>query len=541
MICTRISSLCFSRLIVLATLAQFARSPISFSVTAQPQVVVAIGHNFTASTFRVDSDSVPPDSDGAAGPDHFVEFINGRFSVFNKSNGVKAQTMADLSFWTQAGVTFPNTWGVTDPRIVYDSSSQRWFASEVDFDPSGLINTNRLLLAISASADPTGVWKALTIPSNPGGNNFADFPTLGLDAQGVYLSGDMFDANSIPVGITLISLPKAALLSTSPSTSGLTRFNNLSFASRGEILQPAICFDGSGQGNILSTGGVGLDVNGDLVTNVALVLSQVQNSAGPGVATLGSPTRLSVSPYTAPPFPIQPDGSSNLDDGDSRFSALVYEVGGVLYAVHGTQVGERAAVRWYRIDPVNKKVLESGTLNDPNKDLFYPSIAANSMGTVVIAYNGSSASTFISSFAVIGTTSNSVTSFGQPLLLRSGAASYQRTNSFGTSRWGDYSATSVDPADPTRFWTIQEVPASKTAWSTRVTELLTGIPKLSVSSTGQTLQLTWTGTLFTLERAPNLPNAAWTAVTQGYVTNHGVVTVQILPTDGAAFFRLQAP
>jgi len=259
------------------------------------------------------------------------------------------------------------------------------------------------------------------------------------------------------------------------------------------------------------------------------------------VATLGSPTLLSVSPYTAPPFPIQPDGSSNLDDGDSRFSALVYEVGGVLYAVHGTQVGDRAAVRWYRIDPVNKKVLESGTLNDPNKDLFYPSIAANSMGTVVIAYNGSSASTFISSFAVIGTTSNSVTSFGQPLLLRSGAASYQRTNSFGTSRWGDYSATSVDPADPTRFWTIQEVPASKTAWSTRVTELLTGIPKLSVSSTGQTLQLTWTGTLFTLERAPNLPNAAWTAVTQGYVTNHGVVTVQILPTDGAAFFRLQAP
>ena len=534
-------SLCFPRLVVFAVLTPLTGGLIALNVSAQPPVVVAIGQNFTASTFRIDSDSEPPDSDGAAGPVHFVEFINGRFSVFNKSDGVKVQTMTDLTFWNQAGVTFPNTWDVTDPRIVYDPSSQRWFASEIDFDPSGLINTNRFLLAISATANPAGAWKAVTIPSDPGGNNSADFPTLGLDAQGVYLSGDMFDANSFPVAVTVVSLPKAALLNTSPSTAGLTRFNNLSYTTRGEILQPVTCFDGSGHGNVLSTGSVGLDVNGNLVTNAALVSSQVQNPAGPGSATLTSATRLSVSPYTAPPFPLQPDGSANLDNGDARFSAIVYEVAGVMYAVHGTQVGVRAALRWYRIDPVQKTVLESGTLNDPTKDLFYPSIAVNPMGTVVIAYNASSASTFISSFAVIGTTSNGVTSFGQPLLLRSGAASYQRTDSTGTSRWGDYSATSVDPADPTRFWTIQEVPASQTAWSTSVTELLTGIPQLSVSSTGQTLQLTWTGTLFTLESAPSLPNAAWTAVTQGYVTNQGIVTVQIPATGGASFFRLHAP
>jgi hypothetical protein len=541
MICTKMPSLCFPRLIVLAVLARFAGGPISLNVTAQAQVVTAIGHNFTASTLSVDSDALPPDSDGAAGPNHFVEFINGRFSVFNKSDGVKVQTMTDLRFWNQAGVTFPNTWDVTDPRIVYDPSSQRWFASEVDFDPSGLVNTNRFLLAISATADPTGVWKAVTIPSDPGGNNSADFPTLGLDAQGVYLSGNMLDTNLNAVGATVISVPKAALLSTSPSTAGLTRFNNLSYASRGEVLQPVICFDGTDRGNILSTGGIGLDMSGNSITNLALVSFQVQNPAGPGLATLSSPTRLSVSPYTAPPFPLQPDGSANLDNGDARFSAIVYEVGGVLYAVHGTQVGDRAAVRWYRIDPVNKTILESGTLNDPTKDLFYPSIAVNTMGTVVIAYNASSASTFLSSFAVIGTTSNGVTSFGQPLLLSSGLASYQRPDFTGTSRWGDYSATSIDPADPTRFWTIQEVPASKTTWSTSVTELLTGIPKLSISSTGQTLQLTWTGTLFTLEHAPSLPNGAWTAVTQGYVTNQGVVTVQIPATDGAAFFRLHSP
>lgn len=514
---------------------------IYFDFGARAQVAVAIGENFTASTFRVDSDSVPPDSNGAVGPNHFVELINGRFSVFNKSDGAKVKTMTDLSFWTQAGITVPNSWDVTDPRVIYDPNSQRWFASQIDFDPSGAINTNRFLLGISATSDPTGSWKAVAVVPNPGGNNFADFPTLGLDAQGVYLSGDMFDPNSIPLSSTLISLPKAALLNTTPSSSGLTRFSNLSYGTRGEVLQPVTCFDGSGQGNILSTGGVGIDVNGDPITNGALVTFQVLNPAGPGQATLSAATRLSVTPFSAPPDPVQPDGSANLDDGDARFSARVYEVKGVVYGVHAVQSGDRAAIRWYRIDATNKKMIESGTISDPSKDLFYPSIAVNDRDTVVIAYNGSSIGTFVSSFAVVGTISNGITTFGAPLLLASSAASYQRPDSTGASRWGDYSATSVDPVDPTRFWTIQELPASATAWATQVTELLTGTPRLLASATGQTLQLSWSGTLFSLQKTTNLGSSAWSTDTTGYVTNSGIVSVQVPMTGDSAFFRLHGP
>jgi hypothetical protein len=470
-----------------------------------------------------------------------VELINGRFSVFNKTDGAKVKTMTDLSLWAQAGVNIPNTWLATDPRIIYDPASQRWFASEIDFDPSGAINTNNFLLAISATADPTGTWKAVSIPTDPGGNNVADFPTLGLDAQGVYLAGDMFDPSSNPVSSTLVSLPKAALLAATPSISGLTRFSNLSYSVRGQLLQPVVCLDGSGQGYILSTGGVGVDFNGNIITNFALVTFQIQNPSMPGQASLSAATRISVTPYTAPLDPPQPDGSTNLDDGDARISAKVCEVGGVLYAVHGTQVGDRAALRWYRIDPSNKTILESGTINDSAKDLFYPSIAANESGTVVIAFNGSSINTFVSSFAIVGTTANGVTSFGQPMLLSPGIASYQRPDSTGTSRWGDYSTTTVDPVDPTRFWTIQEIPTGTTTWSTQVTEILTGTPELFVSASGQTLQLTWSGTLFTLEATPSLTNPSWSAVTQGAITNKGTVTVHLPMTSSSALFRLHAP
>jgi hypothetical protein len=514
----------------------------SLVLVSQGQPVVAIGHNFSASTLGVDSTAVPPDADGVVGPLHYVEFINGRFSIFRKSDGVKVQTMTDVSFWAQGGITIPSGWDVTDPRIIFDLISQRWFASQVDFSSNVNINTNHFLLAVSSTADPTGLWKAFSIPSDPGGNNFADFPTLGLDGQGVYLSGDFFDANGNPVGPTLLSIPKAGLLANPPSIAGMTWFGVLDYNVRGNILQPAICLDGSGQGTVLSVGDLGFDN----VPSTELVNFQIQNSAGPGKATLTNSKILTVPSYTIPLDPFQPDGSSNLDDGDARISASIREVGSILYVVHNTQLGNVAALRWYRINATNQTVLESGTISDPTNDLFYPSIAANSAGTVVIAYNGSSTNTFVSSFATAGTTVNGVTTFGQPLLLKSGTASYQLPDPNSdpqnrTSRWGDYGSVCVDPIDSSRFWTIQQIPTGRQTWSTQVTELLTGYPTLLFSTSGTNLLLSWSGTLFTLESTPKLNNATWTPVGQNLSTNNGVVTAQIAMTSASEFFRLQAP
>ncbi len=511
----------------------------SAELGAQP--LVALGQNFTASILNVDSTALPPDPDGAVGPLHYVELVNGRFSVFTKSNHSKVKTMTDLTFWGQAGITFQSGWDVTDPRVVFDTASQRWFASQVDFDPTGNINTNRFLLAVSSTADPTGTWHAVAIPSDPGGNDFADFPTLGVDAVGVSLSGDMFDANGNPVGPTLVFIPKASLLANPPTSSGMTWFGVMSYTTRGNILQPVMCFDGSGQGHILAVGSVGVDNSGNFVTNHSLLLSQVKLGSGAAPATISSAT-LTVPPYTVPIDPAQPDGSNNLDDGDARISACVYEVGGVVYATHSTQSGNLAVIRWYRIDPVQKTVLESGTISDPVKDLYYPSIAANASGTVVIAFNGSSTNTFVSSFAVVGSTVNGVTTFGQQIPLASGTASYQNVDpSTQISRWGDYGSLSVDPNDPTRFWTIQEIATGASVWSTHVTEIMTADPHLFVSTTSTNLLVSWSGSFPTLQATDQLDNPSWTAVSTGLSTNLGVVTAQLPLTASSEFFRLKSP
>src|SRR5262249_3429857 len=154
------------------------------------------------------------------------------------------------------------------------------------------------------------------------------------------------------------------------------------------------------------------------------------------------------------------------------FSAKVYQVGGLLYAVHCCEIDDRAALRWYKINAASQQVLQSGLIADTNLDLFYPSIAANASGTVVIGFNGSSTNTFISCYAVVGETFSGLTTFGAPLLLKSGLASYKVVGSGNLSRWGDYSSTCVDPTDPNRFWTMQMYPIYSGVWATQISELL---------------------------------------------------------------------
>jgi hypothetical protein len=507
-------------------------------------IVGRIGLNFTGSTFLTDSPYVPPDCDGAIGPAHYVEFINGRFSVYNKSTGSRVKTLTAATFWSQAGVSVASHWDVTDPRIFFDSLSQRWITAQVDFDTRGIVNSNHFLVAVSVTTDPTGTWKAVSIPSDPGGNNFADFPTLGFDSQGVYLSGDLFDASGIPVGPTLLSIPKAGLLAGTPIVTNRTSFGVMSYDARGYILQPVVCMDGSSSGNVLSTDSLGFDgSSGDFATNDALRICQIQNAAGPGGAVLTDSTLLTVPGYVAPFDPFQPDGTQNLDDGDSRFSSAIYQVGGVLYAVHSTEVNDRAALMWYRIDAGTSAVLESGAITDPIQDLYYGSIAANSNGTVVIGFNGSSVGNFVSCYAVVGEMANGATTFGTPMLLKAGLTSYQNTDSSGYSRWGDYSSTSVDPADPTKFWTIQMYPSSASGWSTQITQILTSHVGLSISKAGTNVVVSWSNLASNFQLQSNADpsnSASWSdvAVIPTPVGQQLSVTLPILAGQ-QQFFRLR--
>src|SRR5438552_4456902 len=103
----------------------------------------------------------PPDTHGAIGPAHFVEFINGAYAVYNKAGTTIGSKTDEDAFWvsgfSNAGTPYdPTEDNMSDPRVFYDQLSRRWFAVEID----GLTNgANEILLARSNSNDPTGPWK----------------------------------------------------------------------------------------------------------------------------------------------------------------------------------------------------------------------------------------------------------------------------------------------------------------------------------------------------------------------------------------------
>ena len=174
--------------------------------------------------------------------------------------------------------------------------------------------------------------------------------------------------------------------------------------------------------------------------------------------------------------------------------------------------------------------------------MFYPSLAVDTNGYIVIAFNGCSTNTFVSAYAVAGRTHNGLTVFGDKVLLQAGAGNYELAAG-GDNRWGDYSTTTADASNPGHFWTVQEYPSSANIWSVAVTEMIITDtpPVLAVSLADGQLQLAWPTNAagYQLQSATDLsPPATWSPVTSAMVIAGTNNTVTISPAAPMNYFRL---
>ncbi len=423
---------------------------------------VVIGQNFSGNAFSEGVGVTPPDTDGAVGLSHYVEFTNGKFAIFNKSNGSLATAkISDTTFWQNAGLSI--TTGLSDTRILFDHASQRWFAVEITTAATG----NSVLVARSNTSDPTAGWKATSYVANSG---FGDYPTVGVNADGLYVATNNFTSSTGTFsGVSITSIPKSDLLAATPTATNKTTFVNPS-ASLGFTLQAAIDYGASnGHASILAA-----DAN--FFSKVDR--TNIFNVAGPGAATLGSTTVINVQTTSDPNLGHQPDGTRQLDNSDSRFSGTVYKVGNLLYGAHSISdpVTGFTDIRWSVFNEATNAVVQEGTIASPHFDYFYPSLSVNTFGEAIIGFtrsgdNTTGAAGDTSTYAVAGTTSGGLLNFGAPFVLHAGTVNNYHLLGGDGERWGDYSATSLDPTDPHSFWTVQEFAEASNSWSTRVTQL----------------------------------------------------------------------
>ena len=456
-----------------------------FVVTNEAQgVTFTIGSNFEGTdlttAFGLSSGAIPPDTMGAVGPNHVVELINTSFAVYNKVGTLQSRVSLN-NFWDTAFSNAGNPGFVPnatfDPRILYEANTNRWYAAAVDTRSSP---NSRLLIGVTTGSDPSAAnWRAFEVDADTPGTRWADFPTMGINGDALYISNNMFDN---PGGIaesstvTMVGVPLSSLTAGVPGISGFRIEQNIDPNRTGFSVQPVFDMD-AGTGTHVAVS----SFNGSFNKRTTIPSNWI--TGGSNIGPQVFPADFAAQSVTAPGTADQPGASVNIHTGDRRFSGNVILQNGSLWGVQTVDNGGLAALRWYEFTDVAGQftIKQTGLISDSSLDLYYPSIAVNDDGLVVIGFSGSDATTPVSTYVAVGETLASITSFDPILLTHLGTGEYQRLDTSNRNRWGDYSSTVLDPSDPDSFWTFQEYVDGNNNWAIRITQINIGASETGVS------------------------------------------------------------
>ena len=98
---------------------------------------------------------LPPDTQGAVGPNNYVQMINLSFAVYDKQGNLQYGPVPNTTLWQGFGGPC-ETFNGGDPITMYDENADRWFMSQLAY-PGGSQGYHQCI-AISQTGNPTGAW-----------------------------------------------------------------------------------------------------------------------------------------------------------------------------------------------------------------------------------------------------------------------------------------------------------------------------------------------------------------------------------------------
>jgi hypothetical protein len=157
--------------------------------------------------------------------------------------------------------------------------------------------------------------------------------------------------------------------------------------------------------------------------------------------------------------------SVRVQNNDSRLLNVIYR-NGYLWFTHNvflpTNNPTHTAIQWWQLNPTNALV-QFGRIEDPTGSNYYafPTIAVNRFNDVLVGFSRYSSNQYVSADYAFRAFSDPRNTMQTEVSFKNGEDSYwkQQAGSGGfpaQNRWGDYSATQVDPSNDSDFWTIQE-------------------------------------------------------------------------------------
>ena len=185
---------------------------------------------------EADTRLATPDCMGAVGPNHYVELINKGIAVYDKCGNLVVKTNSDNFF-----AIGTNSLSMVDPRILYDRQSDRWVACAID------LNSSNVILSVSRTSDPSdlaGGWTNRWLSVHQPGLG-TDFTTMGLDANGIYVTVLHYDPSVSPgtnAGHTVVAVKKPEIYQDVFETNTLS-VNGVVNGDPIWTLQPTVNFD----------------------------------------------------------------------------------------------------------------------------------------------------------------------------------------------------------------------------------------------------------------------------------------------------------
>ena len=445
--------------------------------TAQigPRTPQLIGTSFLGAQFSDTVGYVPPDSMGDVGINQIVVCVNGRIRSFTR-NGVADGALDTTTDSFFASVLHSSS--TSDPRVRFDRLSGRWFITMIT------VNTpNFVLIAVSSGPTITSASSFTFFSFQADASNFGDYDTLGVDANALYIGVNVF-SGSFFVNTTGFVVNKANLLS---GTLTATTFANL-ISGGGHPHGP---FTPQGVNNDDPAATQGYFIGVDDRSTGTLALRRVSNPGG--TPTISANILITVPATITPSSVVSVPalGSSlNLSGLDARlFATRMHQ--GSLWTAHNLPVdssgnanssGGRVGSRWYQLANLTSTptLVQSGTLFDPAgsnpRNYWIPSCAMSGQGHMALGCSVAGSSEHAEIATAGRLAGDPLGTIQPPTTAVTSSSTYNTGAENNAYRWGDFSVTTVDPADDMTFWTVQEYCNANNSWGVQVIKLLAPPP-----------------------------------------------------------------
>jgi hypothetical protein len=459
----------------------------------------------------------PPNVQVAAGPGAVVELVNVAGAVWSKGG----ERLATLDLHTLFGA--PGGDRLTDPRVLYDAVSGRWFASILD------LTANSTRLAVSTGGDPTQGWRTWEVPAALTGGTCPDEPMLGTSDLALVLALTVYASATcparslpLPVGDKVWVIAKRDLL----AGGGL----------HWRVFGPDLRYFAATPAQALGATDTAYLAAVDPLTSAVVHVFTI--AGAPSSATRIVETDLPIDPLSLPPSGVQAGSSVPISTSYGRVLDAAWQSGILSVATNDActpadDTVEHACARVLRITTATAKVATSLELDEPQGDVFYPALRPDGAGNLAVVYGHASASEY----------PGVAVRYLRPDGTWSGAFDLATGTAPETSgRYGDYFGAALDPADPGQIWVGGELgPPAGTAsegWRTVLAAVRpSGLETAFVVPPGWPATLSFSGpgdAALRIEASPD--GAAWTTLADLTTDAGGTASYTFSPA-ATAYYR----